>query len=385
MYCGNCGNRIPDDSSFCPECGTPLEDMHEKKQGETYFKSKKYQYEEDEPEKKSSVLPVLITCVGCLIVVGIIIIGFMILGNTKGDETAQAESASEPQVQVGEEVQAGENDTEAKDPDEVEKTDIVEPEETPESLSPEEIQAAEKAEAQAKAKAEAEAKAKADAQAAAAGEYVIANSSTVTLTQADISSLSADQLRLAINEIYARHGRMFKDQELQAYFNGKSWYQGTIQPDAFQESMLSALERQNIQLISARKDSLTGQAGTSSNSAGAVVGNVSLYPGDYHDIRIYGDNPERVNNYVTVVISNVTSTGFDFKITRYNTQTNNYDVIFRSHTAVFTGNGTTATYYGQQYTLNFSFPRITELTVTGFSDAEGITFANNGIPGHEFS
>lgn len=149
---------------------------------------------------------------------------------------------------------------------------------------------------------------------------MIANSSTVTLTQT--YRLSADQLRLAINEIYARHGRMFKDQELQAYFNGKSWYQGTIQPDAFQESMLSALERQNIQLISARKDSLTGQAGTSSNLAGAVVGNVSLYPGDYHDIRIYGDNPERVNNYVTVVISNVTSTGFDFKITRYNTWIN---------------------------------------------------------------
>ena len=24
MFCTNCGNNIPDDSSFCPNCGTPV-------------------------------------------------------------------------------------------------------------------------------------------------------------------------------------------------------------------------------------------------------------------------------------------------------------------------------------------------------------------------
>ena len=70
------------------------------------------------------------------------------------------------------------------------------------------------------------------------------------LTSADLYGLSKDQLRLARNEIYARHGRMFNDQTLQAYFNSKSWYRGTIAPSAFKDdAMLTKLERDNIKLI----------------------------------------------------------------------------------------------------------------------------------------
>ncbi len=61
--------------------------------------------------------------------------------------------------------------------------------------------------------------------------------------------LDAQTLRYARNEIYARHGRRFSDQELQAYFDGKSWYQGTIEPEDFEESLLSEIEKTNAELI----------------------------------------------------------------------------------------------------------------------------------------
>lgn len=55
-------------------------------------------------------------------------------------------------------------------------------------------------------------------------EYIIADSSTRLLTEADLQGLSKAQLDLARNEIFARHGRTFKKQELQSYFESKSWY-----------------------------------------------------------------------------------------------------------------------------------------------------------------
>ena len=55
--------------------------------------------------------------------------------------------------------------------------------------------------------------------------------------------------RIARNEIYARHGRRFRDSSLQSYFNNCSWYSGTIAPDSFNESVLNAYEKANVQTI----------------------------------------------------------------------------------------------------------------------------------------
>lgn len=92
--------------------------------------------------------------------------------------------------------------------------------------------------------------------AAGNGDYVIPDSSSRLLTAADIAGLTKEQLRIARNEIYARHGRMFTTQELQDYFNGKSWYRGTVSAQSFSESMLSQLEKDNIKLIQERENAL---------------------------------------------------------------------------------------------------------------------------------
>lgn len=79
--------------------------------------------------------------------------------------------------------------------------------------------------------------------------YIFANSDTELLTKSDLEGLTADECKIARNEIYARHGRKFKDEELQAYFDACEWYEGTIDPDDFQESDLSDIEIANKDLI----------------------------------------------------------------------------------------------------------------------------------------
>ena len=53
------------------------------------------------------------------------------------------------------------------------------------------------------------------------------------LTDSDIESLTDDQICIANNEIWARHGRKFDNKWLQDYFNKQSWYKGTIEPSEF--------------------------------------------------------------------------------------------------------------------------------------------------------
>ncbi|MCR5004381.1 MAG: YARHG domain-containing protein [Clostridiales bacterium] len=80
--------------------------------------------------------------------------------------------------------------------------------------------------------------------------YMISGSSDRYLTDSDVKGLSSWQLMIARNEIYARHGRKFNDSELQEYFNGKSWYNGTIAPENFNaDAILSDIEQANLKLI----------------------------------------------------------------------------------------------------------------------------------------
>lgn len=82
------------------------------------------------------------------------------------------------------------------------------------------------------------------------GDYILPDSNSRYLTESDIQYLSIREINYAKNEIYARHGRRFQSQELQNYFNSKSWYRGTIEPSDFQQSVLNDYEKKNAELLS---------------------------------------------------------------------------------------------------------------------------------------
>ncbi len=90
-------------------------------------------------------------------------------------------------------------------------------------------------------------------------DYMLPSSDCAYYSESDIKGLSDWELYLARNEIYARHGRGFSNDDLQRYFNGKSWYRRTCDPDKFDESVLNKYEKANASMILAREKAIGSQ------------------------------------------------------------------------------------------------------------------------------
>jgi Caspase domain/YARHG domain len=75
-------------------------------------------------------------------------------------------------------------------------------------------------------------------------DFIFPDSGRVRLTREMLLNLSAAQLRIARNEIFARRGRFFRDPALDEYFRRFSWYH----PYAW-DVPLSAVEHANVTLI----------------------------------------------------------------------------------------------------------------------------------------
>ena len=87
----------------------------------------------------------------------------------------------------------------------------------------------------------------------ASSDYILPDAQTRVYSAAELEQLSTDELWYARNEIFARHGRGFRNPELQSYFNSKPWYtRNPIDPDTFDSTVtLSATEQQNADAIKA--------------------------------------------------------------------------------------------------------------------------------------
>lgn len=84
------------------------------------------------------------------------------------------------------------------------------------------------------------------------GYYVLPDSDAAYLTEEALTRLTARELRLARNEIYARHGRTFTAPDLKAYFTEQDWYQPLYTPEEFDPmgtELLNKYEVANLSLI----------------------------------------------------------------------------------------------------------------------------------------
>ena len=80
-------------------------------------------------------------------------------------------------------------------------------------------------------------------------QYLLPDSDTYYITEADISWMDDNELMMARNEFYARRGRKFATKSIQDYFNRQGWYEGTIEPDAFTSEMFNRYEQANVDFI----------------------------------------------------------------------------------------------------------------------------------------
>ena len=76
--------------------------------------------------------------------------------------------------------------------------------------------------------------------------YALPQSAERRLTEADLEGLSHQQLCLARNEIYARHGRRFKNKDIAAYFAEKDWYYPSIDASVFDANQNSYLSEDEL-------------------------------------------------------------------------------------------------------------------------------------------
>lgn len=74
------------------------------------------------------------------------------------------------------------------------------------------------------------------------------------LTMADVSGWDQEQIQFAINEIYARHGLVFRNQDLNSKFIGKSWYvpKSDLTIEMIDEK-LSGVEKANVKLLASMR------------------------------------------------------------------------------------------------------------------------------------
>lgn len=80
-------------------------------------------------------------------------------------------------------------------------------------------------------------------------DYILPDSNKRYLTMDDVENLTLQEINYAKNEIYARHGRRFNSNELQTYFDSKSWYNGTISPGSFSSSVFNQYESYNSEFL----------------------------------------------------------------------------------------------------------------------------------------
>lgn len=225
LFCRNCGKKINPNSKFCTNCGKPIEPLAETERTSQYENRKENYIELNEPKKslnkKSDIQYGMVAIVVLLILIGIG--GVLFLVNSLKNNQHGSNNVVENQLESSEteEMTSKDETTEESTSKEEEITEsTIETEESVENTSVEETE-------ETTTKKTKKKKSK---------DYILKNSNKKYLTKEDIDGFTEEQCRIALNELYARHGRLFHDESLQAYFDSKPWYHGTILPEDFNDN-----------------------------------------------------------------------------------------------------------------------------------------------------
>ena len=223
LRCPRCKARIEPGDTFCGECGCPLKD----------FEDKGMQCYDDFPEERGRkgkhtalIIVLVVLIVAVLAAFGGVFL-FNYLEDRKGQEVVE---------ELQEELEDSEEETDGKAETEEDDTDEA-GEETEEPAEDPATDVTDR-------------------------DYIFPDSASRYLTDADVEGLTIQEINYGKNEIYARHGRRFKSQELMDYFESKSWYQGLYDPQDFDDNYaytLNEYERRNSEFLNVKEHELDTQ------------------------------------------------------------------------------------------------------------------------------
>jgi flagellar biosynthesis GTPase FlhF len=142
----------------------------------------------------------------------------------------EARLAEEEKARQEEEARAAE---EKKKEEEARKAAEAQAKEEAEAKAAAEKKAREEAEKKAKEEAEARKREARQKEEEARKGYILPDSDSRYYSVQELEKLDDDTLQMAINELYAKHGRKFDTESIRQYFEKKTWYKGTIDPKDF--------------------------------------------------------------------------------------------------------------------------------------------------------
>ena len=267
MFCSKCGKQIRDGLKYCTNCGAPIEQYESHKNSNTGNSDRilaggKVKLKKDDsalspvavlqsgnsndtdtdknlpvkkPKKNKGFKIVIITILG--IILAILLIFFALIQSGFISISIEDNEKQESILDKSDKPSKKEDDRKAKEKEhesESESEERTMP--TVSQTEPDTVPTVSQTETT-------------PTTVALNNDFVLPDSSIRVLDKSELAGLSAEQCRIARNEIYAKHGRMFDDAGLQNYFNSCSWYHGTIQADRFSDTMLSDIEIQNRNLI----------------------------------------------------------------------------------------------------------------------------------------
>ncbi len=188
MYCSNCGKELEDDALFCQECGQEVERAP------------------NEVLDRKTGRRNMYFIIG--IVVGLVVVVFAAIFLS-----VQNKKVTEEKTDVSEKIQQEEQN--GKTAEDTEDGEV-------------------------------------SAEKSVEDEYIFPHSDTEYLTDAQLETLTKEELEIARNEILARCGRVYTDEKYKAYFEGKSWYKGVKAAEEFDaayDNELNDVEKANVTLI----------------------------------------------------------------------------------------------------------------------------------------
>lgn len=231
-YCVKCGTKLSDNVKFCTKCGAPQKisnnytNTREKNDYNNEYtqvipkirevSNRTEQEQSYNPSNESALKPIII---GVLIGVVILAVGFgSYYFYSKNDTPSKPQASTTNAVENSSSTSTDGNST-SKDNNSADKS---------KDNSKDNNNAA-------------NTNSKSD-------EYMFTNSGSTKLTDDQVSSLSKENLAIARNEIYARHGYVFQTEPFKTYFNNKTWYKPNTAFKGSDEE-LSSVERSNVDLI----------------------------------------------------------------------------------------------------------------------------------------
>lgn len=218
MFCDKCGQEMAPGDKYCPCCGASNSDYYNIQQP--------YRGKEKNHVAKKKSLPIGyvagIVALSICIIAGVVFLGIQAFQLKDSlDENKSSKTSTQTKTadrQDAENTKLAEEKEKKEEKEEKEEDSKVE-------VAPQPNEAISKIESDSGSKTIAnETENGTTAATTPNTDYVLPESNTRYYSQTEIDALNEHDLFIARNEIYARHGRKFDNEELKNYFASKSWY-----------------------------------------------------------------------------------------------------------------------------------------------------------------